>query len=266
MKELEAVAKEARRLMVEMHYRAKDAHLGCAMSMVEIMVSLYFRVMKADPSNPNAPDRDRFILSKAWAPSALYAVMCERGFFDRETLATFAQNGTRIASIGTSGVLPGVEASGGSAGQGLSVGIGMALVSRADKTGSRIFVLMGDGEVQEGSTWEAAMFAASRRLSSLTLIVDRNMFQTWSKVDDVVGIEPLAERFRAFGWDADEVDGHDIEKLTEVLGRMSSRPHAVIARTTKGKGISFMEGSGDWHNGVLTEEQYKIAARELNHA
>ncbi|MFH1162117.1 MAG: transketolase [Candidatus Jorgensenbacteria bacterium] len=266
MENLRVVAKKARRHVLEMAYGAKDSHIGCALSSVDVLVALYFRVMNVNPAEPDALGRDRFVLSKGHAASALYAVLCGRGFFSERELTAFAKDGSKIASHVGRGVLPGVETNGGSGGHGLSLGNGMALVARKDSAGSRIFVLMGDGELQEGSVWEAAMFASSRNLSNITLIVDRNMFQTWRRVDDVVAVEPIAGKFLAFGWNVDEVDGHNIEKLTAVLNKAGSRPHAVVARTVKGKGVSFMEGSGDWHNGVLTEEQYQKALEEVDRA
>jgi len=264
MENLTVAAKKARRSVLDLVYGANDSHIGCALSAVDILVALYFRVMKIDPANPKEPGRDRFVLSKGHAASALYAVLSGRGFFSKGALETFAKNGSSIASHVTHDVLPGVETTGGSGGHGLSLGAGMALVSRADNAGCRVFVLAGDGELQEGSFWEAMMFASSRDLANLTLIVDRNMFQTWSKVDEVVAIEPLVEKFKAFGWDVDDVDGHNIPKLAEILTKTADRPRVVIAHTTKGKGVSFMEGSGDWHNGVLTEEQYKNAVKEVS--
>lgn len=264
MDDLTIITKKARRNVIEMHYGANDAHIGCSLSIIDILVALYFRVMKINLAEPKAPERDRFILSKGHAVSAVYAVMSERGFFPNEALATFAKNGSKIASHVERDVLPGVETNGGSGGHGLSLGVGMALVSRADKIGYRVFVLAGDGELQEGSVWEAAMFASSRNLANLNLIIDRNIFQTRDKVDDVVAIEPLMEKFKSFGWNVDEVDGHNIEKLAEVLNKNDDHPRVVIAHTTKGKGVSFMEGSGEWHNGLLTEEQYKIAVKELS--
>lgn len=258
------VSQRARKSILNMAYGANDSHIGCALSSVEVLVALYFCVMKVDPVNPKEPCRDRFILSKGHTASALYSVLSERGFCSAEDLLEFAKDGNGIPNHVARDAVPGVETSGGSGGHGLSLGVGMALVSRVDNSIYRVFVLMGDGELQEGSVWEAAMFASSRNLTNLTLIVDRNMFQTWTRVDDVVALEPLAEKFKAFGWDVDEVDGHDIEKLVEVIGRTHNHPHAVIARTLKGKGVSFMEGSGDWHNGVLTEEQYKKAVQEVS--
>jgi transketolase len=264
MGSLAVVAKKVRKSILDMAYNAKDSHIGCALSSVDVLVALYFSVMRIDPAKPKDPRRDRFILSKGHIASGLYAVLSERGFFPIEDLSSFAKDGSSIPSHVAQDAVSGVETSGGSGGHGLSIGVGMALAAQIDNSSHRIFVLTGDGELQEGSIWEAAMFASSRNLKNLTLIVDRNMFQTWGKVDDVVSLEPLAERFRSFGWDVDEIDGHDMEKLTEALGKNGDNPHVVIARTIKGKGVSFMEGTGDWHNGVLTEEQYKTAIQEVS--
>lgn len=266
MVNLKKIAKNVRSIQLDMHFNAGDSHIGCSMSVVEILVALYFEVMKIDPRDPLSPDRDRFILSKGHAASALYAVLSERGFFPREDLFSFAKNGSHIASHVERDAFSGVETNGGSGGHGLSLGIGIALASIVDQRNFRTFVLMGDGELQEGSIWEAAMFASSRKFSALTLIIDRNEFQTWSKVDDVVAIGSIHDKFRSFGWEADEVDGHNMTELAEVLNKASDRPRVVIAHTIKGKGISFMEGNGKWHNGVLSEDEYKLAKEEINHA
>ncbi|MBI2278860.1 MAG: transketolase [Candidatus Brennerbacteria bacterium] len=262
MENLAAIAKQCRQKVLEMAYAAKDSHIGCALSSVDVLVLLFFRVMNVNPEDPRFSERDRFILSKGHAAAALYAVMSARGFFPREALATFAQNGSELASH-VERKLPGVETNGGSGGHGLSIGAGMALAAQADGANYRIFILMGDGELQEGSVWEAAMFASSRNLSNLTLIVDRNGFQTWNKVDDIVAVESLVEKFRAFGWDADEVNGHDFERLGSVIERTGDRPHAIIARTVKGKGVSFMEGDGVWHSKSMSDEHYHRAMKEV---
>lgn len=265
MENLKLVAKRARESVLRMAYEAKDSHIGCALSSVDILVALYFSVLKVDPNDPGNPARDRFVLSKGHAASALYAVMCERGFFPQEALAGFSKDGSTIANH-VSNELPGVETVGGSGGHGLPLGAGMALAALMDEADSRTFVLMGDGELQEGSVWEAAMFAASRKLTNLTLIVDRNEFQTWSRVEEVVALEPLKQKFQAFGWVAEEISGHDTNELQETLHQRYSRPNVVIASTTKGCGVSFMEGSGEWHNGVMTAEQYEAALKEVRSA
>jgi transketolase len=266
MSNLNAVAREARKHVLRMAYEAKDSHIGCALSSIDILVALYFGVMNVNPLHPDDKRRDRFILSKGHAAAALYAVLAEAGFFPRGVLDDFSKDGSLLANH-VEKYLPGVETNGGSGGHGLSLGVGMALAAKADALPYRTFVLMGDGELQEGSAWEAAMFAASRRLGNLTLIVDRNEFQTWSKVEDVVSLGNLSQKFLAFDWDMMTVDGHDIEKLSNVLRSHTERPTAIIARTVKGKGVSFMEEhGGDWHNGLLSEEQYQNALTEVQHA
>lgn len=257
-------AKRARRQVLELIYTAKDSHIGCSLSIVDILTVLYFRILSVDPLNPRDPKRDRFILSKGHSVSALYAVLSERGFFPESSMGGYAQDGSPIASHVEREVLPGVETNGGSGGHGLPIGVGMALSLRMDGLGGRVFVLMGDGELQEGSVWEALMFGASRSLSNVTLIIDRNEFQTWTKVNDVVGVEPLVEKLISFGWDAEQIDGHNFDELERALNVRSDRPRAIVAKTVKGKGISFMEGSGEWHNGSPTKEQYELAVQELS--
>ncbi len=261
---LTEVAKQARRSVLELIYRAKDSHIGCSLSIVDILTAFYFKVLSVDPENSRDPNRDRFVLSKGHSVSALYSVLALRGFFPMEAVAGYAQDGSLIASHVERDVLPGVETNGGSGGHGLPIGAGMALALRADGKPSRVYVLMGDGELAEGSVWEALMFAASRKLSNLTLIIDRNEYQTWTKIEEVVAIEPLLEKLTSFGWDAEEVDGHNLAELERVLRTTGDRPRAIIARTVKGKGISYMEGSGEWHNGSPNAEQYQVAVSELS--
>ena len=265
--ELERVARNARESVLRMAHAAKDSHIGCSLSAVDILTALYFLVLRVDPADPWHKARDRFILSKGHTAAALYAVLVERDFVSPSDLQGFAQNGSSMASHVERGILPGVETNGGSGGHGLSLGAGMALACRQDGLDSRVYVLMGDGELQEGSVWEAAMFASSRNLAGLTLIIDRNEFQTWSRVDDVVAVEPLAAKFRSFGWRVSEVDGHCMDDLELALKSTHPfMPHAIIAHTVKGRGVSFMEGSGLWHNGVLDDEQFGLALEELGYA
>jgi transketolase len=264
MTDFSSIASEVRRTVIELSYTAKDSHIGCALSSVDILVALYFGGMSIDPSDPKMLERDRFVLSKGHIAAAFYATLAARGFFERSALDGFATNGSHLASHVERNGVPGVEQNGGSGGHGLSLGCGMALAARANKNPHRTFVLMGDGELQEGSVWEAALFAASRSLGSLTLVIDRNEFQTWCKVEDVVALEPLDQKFRAFGWDVTVLDGHDIPALIAYFKETSDRPRVLIARTVKGRGVPFMEGSPDWHNGVLTDEQYTQAMQSLS--
>jgi len=261
---LSEIAKQARRQVLELIYQAKDSHIGCSLSLVDILAVLYFRVLAVDPKNPRDPNRDRFVLSKGHSVSALYSILSLRGFFPPTAVMGYAQDGSLIASHVERDVLPGVETNGGSGGHGLPIAAGMALALRSEAKVPRVYVLMGDGELQEGSVWEALMFASSRKISNLTLIIDRNDFQTWTKINEVVDVEPLLDKLTAFGWDAEQIDGHDFIELERALSTHSDRPRAIIARTIKGKGISFMEGSGAWHNGSPNAEQYETAVRELS--
>jgi transketolase len=267
-KELEAKAKNIRRAIVEMIYRAKSSHIGCSLSSAEILTALYFgRVLKVDPKNPTDPDRDRFILSKGHGVSAVYATLAERGFFPKEKLEEYGKNGTTLASHIVLNVVPGAETSNGSGGHGLPLGVGMAIAARFDKRPSRTFVFSGDGELEEGSVWEAALFAGFHKLSNLTLVVDRNNLQDGTDgkhLSDILDLNPLDEKFKAFGWDADIIDGHNFEELIPALQKQTGRPRVVIAKTTKGKGVSFMEDRGEWHGKCPDAGQYAQAMKELS--
>ncbi|MEK7174238.1 MAG: transketolase [Patescibacteria group bacterium] len=261
-------AKHIRRDIVEMIYRAKSSHIGCALSAADILTALYFGgVLRIDPKSPKAPGRDRLILSKGHAVTAVYAALAERGFFPKEKLLEYGTDGTTLASHIVLDVLPGTETSSGSGGHGLPMGVGMALAARADKNGARIFVLSGDGELEEGSAWEAMLFAGHHKLSNLKLIVDRNDLQDGVdglRVSDVLDLNPLDEKFRAFGWEVDIVDGHDPAALIPALKKETARPHAIIAKTVKGKGVSFMENRGEWHGKCPNADEYAIAIKELS--
>jgi len=234
-------------------------------------------VLRLDPRRPDDPDRDRFILSKGHAVSALYATLAYRGFFDVGLLEKFNQAGTNLPEQPSPGCLPGVEAATGSLGHGLGIGAGMALAGRIAGRDYRVYVLMSDGECNEGSVWESAMFAGrapgsdpgssgGQALSNLCAIVDFNGWQATERSRKVLALEPLVDKFRAFGWDAVEVDGHDPRKLTEVLRGVPgelNRPLAVIARTIKGKGVSFMQDDNNWHYRIPTEAEVAAAQKEL---
>jgi transketolase len=265
--ELEKHARSIRRTVVEIIYRAKASHIGCCLSSADILTALYFEALKVDPENPSAPHRDRFVLSKGHAVAACYATLAERGFFDREKLQEYGQDGTVLASHIVHGVMPGVETSNGSGGHGLSLGVGMAIAARNQKFSSRIFVLSGDGELQEGSVWEAALFAGFHKLSNLTLIIDHNHLQDGTdglRVEEILNLSPLDEKWRAFRWDVDIVDGHNFGELISALNKKTHGPHVVIANTIKGKGVSYMENRGEWHGKCPNEEQYQLAMKELS--
>jgi len=263
---LETIASEARRLMVETLICAGCGHPGGAFSSIDVMTALYFEIMKVDPNNPMWPDRDRFILSKGHSSVALYTVLHLRGFMDRDTLLTFRQDESLLCGHPDMHKVEGVEMSTGSLGHGLSVGVGLAKAAKMDNRDYRTFVLMGDGETQEGSVWEAAMFAGHHRLDNLIGIVDRNMIQIDGFTEDIVSLEPYKAKWEAFGWEVLEIDGHDFGEIVSTFRNIpfkKNRPSMVIAKTTKGKGILFMENNIEWHGKALKGEHADIARREV---
>lgn len=261
---LESTAQQIRLLVLDMIYRTKTSHIGTAFSCVEILVALYFNdILRIKPENPIWPERDRFILSKGHGCSAFYATLALRGFFPVETLDQFLKDGSDISCHSTLGILPGIEATGGSGGHGPSIGAGMALAAKMDNRDSKIFVLTGDGECQEGSIWEAVMFAGQHRLDNLTLIVDNNKLQILGKTKDITDPEPLVEKFKAFKWETISVDGHNFNQLCQAFRQKTSKPKAVIANTVKGKGVSYMENNHVWHSLCPNEKEYDQAKKEL---
>lgn len=255
-----------RRRSLQMVHRAGVGHPGGDFSSADILSVLYFSVLKLDPANPGAPDRDRFIMSKGHCSASLYAALAAAGFFPLEELCTYMQPLARLNGHPDRNKVPGVEASTGPLGHGLPVGAGMALAAKMDGAAWRTFVLAGDGELQEGSNWEAAMMAAHNGLDNLTVIVDRNRLQQGDATERTARLEPLADKWRAFGWGVVEVDGHDHDALLAVLSRLpaeAGKPTCVIAHTRKGKGVSFMEDRVEWHHHVPTDRELEMALREL---
>ena len=257
-----------RKKILKMIVDARAAHIGTSLSSVEILVALYFSVLNVDPQNPEWEDRDRFILSKGNGAAALYATLAERGFFPVKTLDTFAQNGSTL--IGHADLqVPGVEASTGSLGLGLSVGVGMSLAGKSDNRSYRVFVLLGDGECDEGSVWEAAMSASHYKLDNLTAVIDHNKLQATGFVKEVMSQDPILEKWRSFGWSAREIDGHNMEELLKTLKETpfeKNKPSAIIAHTVKGKGISFLENDVISHYKCPNEEETAQAIKELEQA
>ena len=264
---LQKEARNIREMTIEMLHAIGTeykGHPGPALSITDIIATLYFKVMKIDPKNPNWEDRDRFILSKGHACPALYATLAKKGYFDKKHLATFRHAGSILQGHPDMKKTPGIDMTAGSLGHGLGAGIGMALAARIDNKSYQTFVMIGDGEMQEGLIWESIMSAGHYGLGNLTLIIDRNRWQSCSAVDCTMDIEPLAEKLTSFGWQVEEVDGHDFSKLTEVLSvNEGSKPKAVIANTVKGKGVSFMEEDNSWHQRPITDDEYKKAMDEL---
>ncbi len=261
---LKAKAKEMRRTVLEMIHRAKAQHIGCSFSEMEILVTLYYAVMNIDPNNPKKEDRDRFILSKGHGVSSVYAILADLGFFPKEYLSTYYQDGSTLAGHIVRDCVPGAETSNGSGGHGLSLGIGMALAARRRSSLAHTFVLMGDGELEEGSIWEGTMFAAFHRISNLTLIVDKNKLQIMGPTTDVLNLDPVEDKFRSFSWHVISLDGHDIDALRRAFAEPSGgKPKVIIAHTIKGKGVSFIENRVEWHGKYPDDEQYQLALKEL---
>ena len=263
------LARRIRLHLVEMSHKAGTPHLGSALSCVDILVAAYFGSVRIDPSRPEDPLRDRCILSKGHAATALYATLAERGFFPLAWLDSFAQHGSQLAEQPAPHCAPGVELATGSLGHGLPVGAGMALAARIQKQDYRVFVVMSDGECNEGSVWEAAMFAPANGLDKLAVVVDYNKWQATGRSNEVLMLSPLVKKWEAFGWSASEVDGHDPRALAQALSQVpdgSGKPVAIIAHTTKGKGVSFMEDDNNWHYRVPKAEEVAAAKRELGFA
>ena len=239
-------------------------HVGGDLSVTDILTALYFGVLEVDPADPAKSGRDRFILSKGHCAAAFYSVLSLRGFFDPEAVDTFMKPLSPLNGHPNRRKIPGVEANTGPLGHGLPIGLGAAIGAKLSGQSWRVFVVVGDGELQEGSNWEAAMAAGHRGLDNLTVAVDRNRFQQGAGTEATNRLEPLADKFRAFGWDAVDVDGHDVGALREILAAPGSgKPRAVIAKTYKGRGVSFMEDLVDWHHKVPSAEQVEIALKEL---
>ncbi len=263
-RQLQKIAKELRRDIVKMVYASKSGHLGCSLGIVDILTVLYFHALRIDPFRPNWLNRDKFILSKGHGVSALYATLAKRGFFDKKLLDTYMQNGSYLAGHVTRGVLPGIEATAGALGHGLSVGIGMALAIKKEQLNSRIFVLVGDGESQEGSVWEGILFAGHHKINNLILVIDYNNLQILGKNSDIVDLMPLSDKLTSFRWDVKTVDGNNIQELISVFElKNNAKPLAIIAKTTKGKGVSFIENKVEWHTLTPSTEQFTNAITEL---
>jgi len=268
LEELQAIARQVRREIIEMTGAAGSGHPGGSLSAVEILVELYFDYMRIDPHNPSWADRDRFVLSKGHAAPVLYAMMAEAGYPDtpKDKLNTLRKLGSMYQGHPDMRFIPTLEASTGSLGEGLSVVLGMGLVSRLDGRPSRFYVLLGDGEIQEGQVWEAAMAGAFHKVDNVVAIVDYNGIQLDGFVKDIMDVAPLADKWRAFGWHTLEIDGHDIPAIRRALEEAQAtrgQPTAIVAHTVKGKGVSFMENNPKFHGTAPTAEEVKLALEEL---
>lgn len=269
IKELEALCKESRQNIVKMVHNAQSGHLGGGLSAVDILTVLFHKSMKNFPAWTNSPDheqRDRFVLSKGHASAALYSAMAQRGFFPENELMTFRKIHSRLQGHPCSRALPGIEVSTGSLGQGLSMACGIAISLKLDKNPAHVFAYLGDGELQEGSCWEAFMHAPHRGLNNLTAIIDRNHLQIDGTTEQIKDINPLDAKLKAFNWDVLEIDGHNIEEIYCAIekAKTSDKPTAIIANTIKGKGVSFMENQCGWHGKAPNDEDCQRALEELN--
>lgn len=264
--ELFELAQATRLRALEMIYSAKMGHVGGDFSCLDILTVLYQDVLNVDPARPDWPERDRFVLSKGHASGALYATLAMRGFFPADRLATYMAPLSKLNGHPNRNATAGVEANTGPLGHGLPIALGMALGAKNAGAAWRVFVLTGDGEMQEGSNWEAAMTAAHNRLDNLTLIIDRNRLQQGDETENTSKLNPLDEKLKAFGWEVISLDGHDHAELSARLRALplaTGRPNCIIANTVKGKGVSFMENNVAWHHKVPNEKEYKSARREL---
>ena len=266
VEELKQMAATIRCDIIEMICTAQAGHPGGSLSATDVVTALYFRLMRIDPANPGWEDRDRFILSKGHACPVWYAALAERGYFDKSHLGTLRQLNSILQGHPDMHKTPGIDMTAGSLGHGLSVGVGMALAGKLQKKDYHVWVVIGDGEAQEGSIWEAAMAAAKWKLDNLTAILDRNNLQNDFYVDDLMPIEPLADKWRAFGWNTEEIDGHNMEEIVPALERAKAfqgAPSILIASTVKGKGVSYMENVCEWHGKAPSREQADQALDEI---
>ncbi|MDV9722357.1 transketolase [Clostridioides difficile] len=265
IKRLEEKSNQIRKEILDVVYNAKSGHVGGAMSSTDILTTLYYHVMNISIENAKNSNRDRFILSKGHIAETLYCILADKGFFSRDKLKTYSQfNSTLIGHPNNKN--EGVEVNTGSLGHGLSLAVGMAIAGKRDKKSYRVFTLMGDGELAEGSVWEGAMASSHYKLDNLVAIIDRNKLQISGTTEEVMTLENLQEKWESFGWEVVQVDGNNIRELVEVCDKIplkKNKPTMIIANTIKGKGISFMENNVKWHHGVLTEEQYIKAVKDL---
>jgi len=263
--ELKQKAKELRKSIIEIVYKAQSGHPGGSLSEIDMLVALYNHKLKIDPKNPKWEDRDRFVLSKGHASPGLYAVLADKGFFSKSELGKFRQLGGMLQGHPELSI-PGIEFAGGSLGQGISFSVGIALALKLDKKNSKVYVMIGDGESQEGVVWEASMAAAFHKLDNLTAILDKNQVQETGKTKDVMDIGDAAAKWKAFGWNVIEINGHDMGEIIKALDKapIKGKPTMIISNTIKGKGVSFMELNYKFHGKAPNDEEYKKALDDIN--
>ena len=263
---LDKISRTVRGDLVKLSNSARTPHLGSSLSCVDILVALYWNVLNLTPENPDATDRDRFILSKGHAASTLYAVLNRRGYISDELLKSYATPGGVLPEHPIYKSAPGIEATSGSLGHGLSLGLGMALSAKINSLSYRVYILLSDGECNEGSVWEAALMAPAQGLDNLVAIVDFNKWQATGRSEEITALKPLAEKFESFGWSSYEINGHQIDEISNILNEVpdgSGKPVAVITHTVKGKGVSFMEDDNNWHYRIPDDKEVLDAMREL---
>ena len=266
IEELKTMAKKVRRGIIEEVYKAQSGHPGGSLSVADILTVLYFDELNVDEKNPKWEDRDRLVLSKGHCSPALYSCLANRGFFDVEKLTTFRNIESKLQGHPDMTKVPGVDMTTGSLGQGLSAANGMAIAGKMDNKNYRVYCILGDGEIEEGQVWEAAMASSKYKLDNLCVIVDNNNLQIDGTIDKVMSPYPIDEKFKSFGFQIINIDGNDIEEIKkafEVAKNVKEKPVCIIAKTTKGKGVSFMENKAEWHGKAPNEEQYKQAMEEL---
>ena len=267
--ELQKHANEVRKGIVRSVHSAKSGHPGGSLSAADVFTYLYFEEMNIDPENPKDPDRDRFVLSKGHCAPGLYSVLAERGYFPKEDLLTLRHIGSYLQGHPDMKHIPGVDMSSGSLGQGVSAAVGMALAGKIDKKDYTVYCLLGDGEIEEGQVWEASMFASAKKLDNLVLIIDNNNLQIDGTIEEVNSPYPIDKKFEAFNFHVIKIDGNDFDQIDAAFKEaktVKGQPTAIIAKTVKGKGVSFMENQVGWHGKAPNDEEYKVAMEELEKA
>lgn len=269
VKALKKIALEVRKDIIEAVYSAKSGHPGGSLSIADILTVLYFNQMNIDEEKPDDPNRDRLVLSKGHACTALYSVLAEKGYFDKEDLKTFRKLGSPLQGHPDMNKVLGIDMTTGSLGQGLSASVGMAIASKMNKAGCKIYCILGDGEIEEGQIWEATMSASKYKLDNLCVILDNNNLQIDGEIEKVGGMNNITEKFLSFGFNVVNINGHNIDEIIDAITtakQTKGKPTIIIAKTIKGKGVSFMENKAEWHGKAPSEEEYNLAMEELNKA
>ena len=269
VKALKKIALEVRKDIIEAVYSAKSGHPGGSLSIADILTVLYFNQMNIDEEKPDDPNRDRLVLSKGHACTTLYSVLAEKGYFDKEDLKTFRKLGSPLQGHPDMNKVLGIDMTTGSLGQGLSASVGMAIASKMNKAGCKIYCILGDGEIEEGQIWEAAMSASKYKLDNLCVILDNNNLQIDGEIEKVGGMNNITEKFLSFGFNVVNINGHNIDEIIDAITtakQTKGKPTIIIAKTIKGKGVSFMENKAEWHGKAPSEEEYNLAMDELNKA